>query len=277
MIILEPCAGLGNRILAIATTYNLAKKYQHKLTMLWSTDGAVGAPCEAIFELPEDIKVIHTTNWGFHKEPILRGKSELIRNYYRKKSEVFLDRDDVIQRKKDQRQDEIERIISECRNVYIKSWCEISAIDDIDIFSIIKPSKEVDELGGPVFNKIGCKTIGMHIRRTDHEEAMQRSPLDLFLKKAAEILESDSENNIFLATDDAEVESEMRKHFNGKIICQNEKVMDRNSIAGIRCGFIDMLSLSKCKKIYGSYGSTFSQIASYFGGNELHVIDNLEK
>lgn len=275
MIILEPCAGLGNRILATVTAYDLAKKYQHELILLWSTDGAVGAPYEAIFEIPEGVKVIHTTNWGFHKEPILRGKSELIRGYYRKKSDVFLDREDIIQKKKAQKQDEIEKTISKCKNVYIKSWCEIEEINDINIFSIIKPSKEVCELGMPVFHKIQHKTYGMHIRRTDHEDAILRSPLELFLEKAAEILGSDLENNIFLATDDIEVEREMKKRFDGKIVCQDNKVMDRNSIAGIRSGFIDMLALSKCKKIYGSYGSTFSQIAAYIGGNGLYVMDQL--
>lgn len=275
MVILEPCAGLGNRILAIATTCDLAKKYQHKVTMLWGTDGAVGAPFEAIFEVSEDIKIIHMTNWGFHKEPILRAKSEIIRSYYKKKCDVFLDRDDIIQRKQAQKMDEIEKIISECKNIYIKSWCEIKAIDDTSIFSVIKPSREVCELGMPIFNKIQHKTFGMHIRRTDHKEAIMRSPLELFFKKAAEILESDPENNIFLATDDMEVEGEMQNRFNGKVLCQNEKVMDRNSIAGIQSGFVDMLSLSKCQKIYGSYGSTFSQIASYLGGNRLCVLDQL--
>lgn len=46
----------------------------------------------------------------------------------------------------------------------------------------------------------------------------------------------------------------------------NQAVIDRTSTNGMEDAVIEMLCLALCEKIYGSYGSTFSNVASYIFG-----------
>ena len=43
MIIVEPCAGLGNRFLGMASAYHWAKQTGDELTVLWKTERVMGA------------------------------------------------------------------------------------------------------------------------------------------------------------------------------------------------------------------------------------------
>ena len=47
MIIVEPCAGLGNRFLGMASAYHWAKQTGDELTVLWKTERVMGAVNEA--------------------------------------------------------------------------------------------------------------------------------------------------------------------------------------------------------------------------------------
>ena len=65
MIIVEPCAGLGNRFLGMASAYHWAKQTGDELTVLWKTERVMGARNEAVFSLPEEIKIIHAKDFGY--------------------------------------------------------------------------------------------------------------------------------------------------------------------------------------------------------------------
>ena len=47
MIIVEPCAGLGNRFLGMASAYHWAQQTGDELTVLWKTERVMGAGNEA--------------------------------------------------------------------------------------------------------------------------------------------------------------------------------------------------------------------------------------
>ena len=49
-------------------------------------------------------------------------------------------------------------------------------------------------------------------------------------------------------------------------------MLDRDSRAGIEDALIDMLALSRCSKILGSYQRTFSLIPSIMGGIPLETM-----
>ena len=48
MIIVEPCAGLGNRFLGMASAYHWAQQTGDELTVLWKTERVMGARNEAL-------------------------------------------------------------------------------------------------------------------------------------------------------------------------------------------------------------------------------------
>lgn len=104
-------------------------------------------------------------------------------------------------------------------------------------------------------------TVGMHIRRTDNKESIRQSPLDLFINKGKEELELHPNLTIFLATDSEEVKSEMKAVFGNRIVT-SENEASRDSVEGICDGIVDLFTLASCQKIYGSAGSSFSQMAA---------------
>ena len=111
----------------------------------------------------------------------------------------------------------------------------------------------------------------MHIRRTDHLDAIEESPLDAFITAMREKLDAEPGTNYFLATDDEQVEFLLMKLFPTKIIV-HKKEFTRQSIQGIKDAVVDLYCLSATAGIYGSYFSSFSDIAARIGNIPLHVI-----
>ena len=76
---------------------------------------------------------------------------------------------------------------------------------------------------------------------------------------------------IYLATDSEEVKREMKERYGDRIFCSGKKA-DRGSLEGIREGITDMYTLARTQKIYGSYQSSFSDMAAQIGGTPLEIL-----
>jgi hypothetical protein len=119
--------------------------------------------------------------------------------------------------------------------------------------------------------KFTIKTIGVHIRRTDHLQSIVKSPLQSFIEVMSSDLRKDPEVNFYLATDDPEVEVILVNKFPGKIMLY-EKEYSRTSKKGMQAAMVDLYSLANTSKIYGSYFSSFSDLASRIGNIPLTII-----
>ncbi len=117
-------------------------------------------------------------------------------------------------------------------------------------------------------------TIGLHIRRTDHAAATEISSTDGFISAIEKEIEADPNVRFFLATDSPEEEKNLKDKFGDRIIIQQDKSWGREDKASMRSGILDMLCLSRCKKIYGSYKSAFSEFAARYGGIKLIVVSD---
>lgn len=113
---------------------------------------------------------------------------------------------------------------------------------------------------------------GIHIRRTDATEAIINSPVEFFIQYMERHLEDDPSAGFFLATDDIEVEEAMREKFGRCLLVNEGKTFGRDSKDGMEDALVDLLSLSKCNRIAGSYSSSFSETAARFGGIPLSII-----
>jgi hypothetical protein len=69
----------------------------------------------------------------------------------------------------------------------------------------------------------------------------------------------------YLASDGQDVIDRMREEFPGKIMVNSGASLTRKSKAGMDGAVIDLLALSRTGRIIGSFGSTFSDMASYIG------------
>ncbi len=108
-------------------------------------------------------------------------------------------------------------------------------------------------------------TIGVHIRRTDHQQAIQESPLELFTDAIDHEADLHPDLCVYLATDDEATKAALRQRYGQRILTSNTSAT-RDTTDGIREALIEMYTLSRTAHIYGSAGSSFSTIAAYLGG-----------
>jgi hypothetical protein len=113
--------------------------------------------------------------------------------------------------------------------------------------------------------------VGVHIRGTDNTEAVERSPLESFFERMQERLEEHPETHFFLATDDPATEHRVNERFPGRVTAR-PKVFARDQAQGVRDALVDLLVLSKCPLILGSYWSSFTDAAAELGGARLEIV-----
>ena len=105
-------------------------------------------------------------------------------------------------------------------------------------------------------------TIGFHYRATDNKTALEKSPLELFIQTAA-----NTEGNLYFSSDDETAKSVFKDS-----ATMTDCVLNRFSKDGMRAAIQDFVNLSRCIKIYGSYYSSFNEMAALYGGIELIVL-----
>ena len=108
-------------------------------------------------------------------------------------------------------------------------------------------------------------TVGLHIRRSDFIiDGRELSEVSSFKNLIDKELNINSNTNFFIATDDILVENELKAYIGleNVIIHPKKNGYNRFSKEYTKDGIIDFLALSKCRKIIGSKGSSFSIIAS---------------
>ena len=161
-------------------------------------------------------------------------------------------------------------LISETERLYIESCYDMGSYRNIR--EIMSPnrrlSRRIDDF---VAEHFGERTIGVHVRRTDNNKAIQSSPLELFIKAIRHELEIDGNVRFFVASDSDEVKHELLDRFRDRIITVFESC-DRNSRQGIENGLTDLYLLSRTCKIYGCVGSSFTEVAALIGNIELIVL-----
>jgi len=108
-------------------------------------------------------------------------------------------------------------------------------------------------------------TIGVHIRRTDNVKAIENSPLHLFKEVMQAELQKQPLTKFYLASDDLDVKLELSEVFKDKLIT-NFEVVRRDSQSGMERAVIELFSLSRTQKVYGSLWSSFSHTACDIGG-----------
>lgn len=268
-IVFVPAGGLANRMMALASAYALAQRVGSALQVVWFQDWALHAPFHAVFTTPSLPLAIKEASWG----------DFLLYDRARKKNlwlsalpqRLLFDR-----RLKEDRVYELQLeafdfdrwVVGRC---YMSCFCEFGSVPDELYRQLFQPVSEVMDVVNGFRERFSSHTIGLHIRRTDHEQAIANSPDRLFLEKVEQEVQRHDDTKVFLATDSNAVKDAFCQRFGNRILFQKEEAR-RDSIDGIRGGLIDMYTLASTSKIYGSAGSTFSPMASRIGGCDLEVL-----
>ena len=63
MIIIEPCAGLGNRLLGLGSAYAVAEKLNRRLVVMWKREVGCNIRFSELFDLPFEVVDLRMSRW----------------------------------------------------------------------------------------------------------------------------------------------------------------------------------------------------------------------
>jgi len=113
--------------------------------------------------------------------------------------------------------------------------------------------------------------VGFHIRRTDHQLSIRTSPDELFFARAAELIAAG--RRIFLATDNAVTERQMRERFGDSLVVYPKQtaLAERwprpfHPVSADE-DLIDLFLLARCEFIVGCFGSSYTDFAIVLNGS----------
>lgn len=267
-----PVGGLANRMRAVASAMTLAAKTGSELNIVWFQDWALNAPFYQLFE-PIDRKGLclrDASRWDYVWLDRPRSKNFRIPLLFQK----LAFRSCLYERSITplcNRHFDFERWVNEKRCVYMASYTAFRPYDAAEIGRLFVPVETIREEVDRRCRNFSDAMIGVHIRRTDNEASIRQSPIELFYRKLDEEIRKNEGTGIYLATDAEEVKQAMKARYGGRVWF-TEKKADRGSLEGIRDGIADMYTLARTRKIYGSFQSSFSDMAAQIGGTPLEIL-----
>jgi hypothetical protein len=270
MIYLEPTGGLGNRMRAIASCIWLSKQQNQNLKVIWKESHELIAPYQMLFRPTSEFAIIESndtdSNPKASDQPNLL-KSLLAAGYNKWLSYDYCFKDPFIK-------DNEVRILDKTKgeqHVYFKT-CEQFG-EHQDFYKVFHPIKSLEERILKLTDPHKGNLIGVHVRRTDHALSHQSSPLSLFIDKIQEEIDLNPNIKFFLSTDDEGVQRELSEKFESRMIYVPNK-KNRQAPQGIQDAVVDMFCLANCDKIYGSFFSSFSIVASKLKNVELEILQS---
>lgn len=267
-----PIGGLANRMRTIASALMLSQQTNSRLNIVWFKDWALYAPFGMLFEpiVKEGLSLREAEGYDTLLFDRPRKKNLYLPAVYQ--SMAFADC--IYERSfysLTQQNFDFVKWVNEKKNVYMASYTAFQPYENTLMSELFVPVPMVRDKIEKRCSSFSENMIGVHIRRTDNIASIEKSPLELFYRELDLELDKNERNLIYLATDSEEVKSMMKKRYGNKILSSTAPA-DRSSIDGIQDGIADMYTLARTNKIYGSFQSSFSEIASQIGGNQLVVL-----
>lgn len=87
MIIIEPCAGLGNKLLGMSSAYAVAQKLNRELIVMWKREVGCNVKAEELFDLP--FRVIEISENGYSKEPVAHFRGNQVKKEMAREGRPF--------------------------------------------------------------------------------------------------------------------------------------------------------------------------------------------
>lgn len=256
-IIVQPSGGLCNRMRTIVSAVTLAEKMGCSVSVIWTRDITLNCSFNDLFsDFPIQVKEFRLASlpqrlYWFYLTRIkgysVITDSWIVENARDKAENTFLSK-------------------LQGKNLLIYACQDIIRYGDYGIFQVNK------QLEQSLLPDVDQRCIGIHIRRSDNDLSIKESPTILFEKKIEEELLSNPYAKFYLATDDLREELHLKEKYGDRIITFQKHSYDRNDPMAIKEALTDLRHLSKCKKLYGSYMSSFSDVASFWGGIEKETL-----
>jgi hypothetical protein len=258
LLIVETTCGLCNRLRAIDSAVAFAEQRGDRLHIIWFADPDLNCRYSDLFEpLPAPARF-----WQFSLSPRAAYLAKrLLHGVARRFCDVFL------------REDEIGTMVkagydfgaySQMSRIYLKTWDRF--YPSTHLFSMFRPVKRIARVIDGYSNRL-ANAVGVHIRRrTEENWLIENSPTQNFIDYMHAEIECDPNVEFFLATDDQQEESKLAQAFPGRIFTHPKQSRRRDDQAGIEDAVIDLYCLAGCRKVLGSWRSSFSETAILLSG-----------
>ncbi|MEQ9443833.1 MAG: hypothetical protein RIG62_32635 [Cyclobacteriaceae bacterium] len=275
MIILIPNAGLCNRMRAIDSTIALSQEIGAPLRIYWKQNDVLNCRFHDLFEpIPEALANIIEVQ----KVPVFFRNVENIRQaplrfMFENFQKTYINKRLLSQ--------EVSRLHRDCfdfktlaahKNILIEAESRFFGGKTTPMYQYFKPIYEIEAAIQEVTQPFSAHTIGVHIRRSDNEKAINHSPLELFIQVMQKEISFDPRTTFFVASDSESTKKTLIGIFGDKLMFSNQKKGDRNTKEGMKQAVVDLYALSKTKKLLGSYWSSFSHTASHLSGIQEIIV-----
>jgi len=304
-VLIRPVNGLCNRLSAVVSAWLLAEDLGRELAVDWCLTPACGCPWDRLFSSGSGAHFL--TQQLLETEPSLRAGFEIMESIFKSvdqgrfsvegpatgRTACWLDLDHDSPRQ----WQELPRLVgvpdqelpSSLRATVDCAVCTHFAAfyppGRKDLARTAKERRALLHRLRPVpgvearLPRLKSGTVGVHIRRGDHEISRRHSPDELFIAALDSLFAVAGEGepqraaaDIFLATDDPVLEETLRCRYSGQVSVVTKRSLDRSQPESIEDALVDLLSLSQCSQVFGSHDSTFSSTAAFYRGVPLTIL-----
>lgn len=270
MIVIKPYGGLGNRLRSLDSAIALSDCTRHSLKMIWDANEELNCSFSSLFNAPEDFDLKEISTSYLSRK--FQEKIAIIFHFtginYPFSFDCVLHENDLMKLKS--------RGYDFCKlknfkNIYINSNGRF--LSPGKPYNYLSPVSDIKQKVDELCIDFDDNCIGVHIRRTDNQLSIKKSPIEKFIELMKAEEKQNPEQKFFLSTDSPRAENDIEKAFKGKII-KYDKELSRKKEQGVKDALIDMLCLSRTSKIIGSYWSSFSEVAAEMGNIPLVIAAN---
>lgn len=260
MIVLIPVAGLGNRIRVVCSCYQFCKENNKAMSIKWMREPGFNASWNDLFEYPNRIVINNHSilNYFLYSNPSIKNLyvSKLLDKITNRQIYYSLYKDSLSS-------------LTNNGKLYINTYCQQGELSCIN--ELFKPNKFLRNKIDAITSKFTEETIGLHMRTTDNEESKSVSTIDKFESRIDKYIIDHPTAIFFLCTDNLNIKDKLKNKYKNRIITYNS-VLNRNSTLGIQDAVVELWSLASTKEIWGSYYSSFTDMASLIYGSQLEII-----
>ena len=255
-IVIEAQGGLCNRMRAIDSALALGQELSMPITVQWFRNEELNCPIRNLFDLPSNaLNLVDEPATG----QIGRLRRLMTPYRYRLRGYSHIRQDQI---GASQNAGNLLKSVLAHGPVYISTYSRFYANDNPYRDFVLAPSIE-DKV--QQYRSFLQNAVAVHIRRTDNLKSIQAASIEAFVSAMEEEIHQDSGVQFFVATDEQAVLDHLIARFGGAVRFHPKRAYSRNDPLAIEDALIDLYTLASCRRLIGSYWSSFTDTAAQLG------------
>ena len=286
-IISSNLGGISNRIKCLVSMLRFSKENGRKVLLYWPLNHTCGAKFSDLFENNVEeidanfLKKINSKNTKVIEENLIFIKDYPQKYLINRTWRFLLTKEEFgensfLKNRRESNEKGIDLNFSDVPEEVKRSI--------VSYLKKIKPHETVREAIDNFQRKQNLgEMVGIHIRRGDFADRKVSPGMvssdEKFIRRMKELIKEDSKITFFLSTDSEEIERKFENEFGSRIIKYPKTNFIRTNVKATQEGLIDLLLLSKTKHIIGTYRSTFTEMAWWFGDckAKIEIVKDIKK